>query len=82
MVQEIWLKLQETSTIKQGKVGIKAVLQRMEANPASSTQRISGELGISLSRVVRYFHEFWESSGATEFCFTLQNFWLAILFVV
>ena len=34
-----------------------AVLQSIEANPMSSTGRVSGEIGISLSREVRHLHD-------------------------
>ena len=40
-----------------------AILQTKEANPVSSTRRVSGELGISLSSGIRHFHK------------PLQNIW-------
>ena len=38
-------------------VNFGVVLQVMKANLASSTQRVSGELGISLSSVVCHLHD-------------------------
>ena len=38
-------------------VYLKAVLQAIDANPVSSTWRVSGELGILLSGVVCQFHD-------------------------
>ena len=39
-----------------------AVLQTIEADPASSTQNVSGELGISQSSVIRHLHDLGKSS--------------------
>ena len=42
-----------------GQVGleVETTLKAIEANQVSRNRRISGELGISLSNVVRYFHD-------------------------
>ena len=49
MLQEILLELQET-TIRKSQISLKldskVELQAIEANPASSTLRVSGELSI------------------------------------
>ena len=45
----------------------KAVLQAIEATPASSTQEVSSKLGISQSSVVGHFHNLSKS---------IQNYWI------
>ena len=59
MVQEILLSLQEPWWSGKGKpkrVGSEVMLQTIEANLASSTQRVSGELSISRSGVILHLY--------------------------
>ena len=43
-------------------VDSEVMLQAIEANPASSTQRVSGKLSISQSGMVQHFHNICKSS--------------------
>ena len=58
----------------------KAVLQAIEVNLASSTWRVSGELGLSLSSVVCYLHNLSKSIQSCKIVpyvtKILENFWL------
>ena len=53
-------------------VDSKVNLKAMEANPASSTWRVSGKLGISLFTVVCCIYNF--ESGAAELCLMLPKY--------
>ena len=56
------------------------MLQAIEINPGSGTQRISRELGISQSIVIRHLHDLGKSMLycwiVPQFTKILQNFWL------
>ena len=58
----------EARSIKPKTGNSKAVLQAIEANPVSSTQRVSGELDISQSSVICYLHDLGKD---------IQNCWIA-----
>ena len=76
-----------SSTIKQGQVGLKTgdtetVLQAIEANPVSSTWRVSGELSISQFNEVCLVHDLGENirsyrnvSCATKIYHYLRGQW-------
>ena len=54
-----------------------AIFQTIEANLASSTQRVSGELSISQFSEVCHLHNLCKRiSRAAELCHMLYNFWL------
>ena len=122
MVQAISLQVARTSEIRQGQVGLKSWIPKLCFNPVSSTQRESGELGISQSNVLpncappyqniakllinpsmtiasdlwnlmsnirkvsgeidilqssvlRHFHSLGKTSGPAKFCHTLQKYY-------
>ena len=57
----------------------KAMLQAIEANLVSSTQRVSGELHILQTSVVGHFHDLCKSTQSwfvPHVTKILQNFWL------
>ena len=59
VVEEILIRLPESW--RSGKVGLQtmdpeAMFQAVDANPTSSTRRVSGELGIFQSNVVHHLH--------------------------
>ena len=62
------------------------LLQALEANRASSTWKVSGELAISQLSVVRHFHDLGQSIRTcqidTHVTKILQNFWLTLVFSV
>ena len=60
--------------------------QVLEAHLASSTERVSGELSISQSSVIRHFHNHGKSIQSYQIVphinKILQNFWLTYVFVL
>ena len=59
----------------------KATFQAKQANPASSTQRESGKLGITKSSVVYNLSKnIWSSQIVLYVTKILQNFWIPFVF--
>ena len=51
------------------------IVQAIKANPLSSARRVSGELDISQSSVVRHLHDLGKTSGAYELYLTLLKYY-------
>ena len=68
---------------RQGQTGLNLDFKAKEPNPVSSTQKVSGELGISQSSVVHHLHDLEKVSGAAEIVLhinkILQNFRFTLL---
>ena len=56
-------------------VGSEMMLQAIEANLWSSTQRVSGEPDISQISVVCHFHDLSKSFLVDEVCLSLPKYW-------
>ena len=81
----VWKNLDGQASLSRPKiVDSKNVFQSKEAKPASNTQRVSSELGISQATVVRQLHELGKSMPNYRIVplvtKILQNLWLSLVF--
>ena len=89
MAQDISHEFQESR--RSDKVGgggkteySESMLQAIEARPARSTWRVSGDLGISWSSIIHHFHNLCKSIRSTRIVLPnvtkiLQNLWLTLV---